>query len=286
MLLETKKINFWKIFKFIGLIGLFLLAAQSSSVKAYTTQDIVIIFKDNDGNPIKTALDLRLSLWDTYDIKDGEIDGQGNINTNSLHYGYYQTLWTITPDENGYFTENDTRYGFYKFQLNDLPNFPEIGCYNAYLQLEYKYTNEPNASYRLYDFLDDPPYQNVTRILIDSNAAYYVLDAGPRTNWNTFTLDANNNAPTAIKLQFGETLNKFLQWNKTNVRFELNDNLYINGSLAINGHLDFNLSEMVNARLENLASDPVCDENSKGRVYYNTTENIPYYCNGTIWIKF
>jgi len=260
----------------IMLLGLFFFRIpQAFSIQnnAYV-RNIFLEFMDGIGNPITTPQDIRISLWNTYDLKTDEIDGSGNINTNDANYGGYQTVTTIIPTENGNYNLNHY----------ELPGFPDpIGQTNYFLQLEYKNQGDPLTSYQIYDFVDDPPWDNMQRYLLLDQISYLASDAGPLTNYNTFTLDANNNAATTVKLQFGETLNESLQWSKTNVRFELSDNLYIDGSLTLNGHLDFGLYEMINVRLENLASAPTCDSGSKGRVYFNTSDNLPYYCNGTTW---
>ena len=272
-----------KMSKIIVVLGLVMavsgLLFGMGAVKAENSLSIVL--KDSQGNPVKTAQDIRISLWNVYKQRPEDLNPDGSINTSASHYGIYQHVFTITPDGDGYFVEGT--YGLVNIDYDDLQDFPMIGPYNAFLQLEYKNHGDPDTSYQIHDFIDDQPWNNVERLLIDPLASFYTLEAGPQTNWNTFVIDANNNAPTAIKLQFGETLNEFLQWSKTNVRFELSDNLFVDGSLTLNGHLDFGLNEMVNARLENLASAPTCDSNSKGRLYYNTGDNLPYYCNGTGW---
>jgi hypothetical protein len=264
-----------------GVFFVLPLLAHANNANGEMLTNATMVFSDSEGNPIKTALDLRISLWDDYYVRSGDINSDGSINTAAKHYGYYQTTKTATPDQ-GYIGNTLTQ-GYYVLDLASLPDFPLIGPINPYLQVEYKYPSEPDTAYRIYDFYNDPPWNNVTRLLIDPSASYYVLDAGPATKWNTFTLDANDNAPTAIVLQFGETLGKQLKWDIANVRFELTGDFKIDGSLALGGPLDFSLFEMKNARLENLASAPACDSGSKGRLYYNTGDNLPYYCNGTGW---
>ena len=240
-----------------------------------------IMLKDAQSNPIQTSQDIRISLWNVYKQRPEDINSDGSINTSASHYGGYQYVYTIVPDDDSYFTKST--YGLVNIDHEDFPGYPAIGPFNAYLQLEFKNHGASDTNYKIYDFVDDQPWNNVERLLVDKLASYYTLEAGPQTNWNTFVIDANNNAPTAVKLQFGETLGEFLQWSKANVRFELSDNLYVDGSVELNGKLDFNLNQMVEARLENLASAPTCDNNSKGRIFYNTTDNLPYYCNGTGW---
>jgi len=327
--------------KILRLTGLFLLFFFATPITSALTGNykIGVAFQDDKGAPITTALDLRISLWDSYDIRGEDIDVAKDINNyinaSATHYGGYQTTFTITPDADGYFVP--VTYGLYNLDVNNLPDLPIISPLNAYLQLEYKAQGAPNTDYIIYDFVDDPPMQNVTRYLIDDKTVYYTFEAGPRTNWNTFTLDANNNAATEIKLEFGETLAKFLQWSITNTRFELSNSLRIEGNLATIGEIytaddhdasdsdgilnfgrnnsewenfrwndtndqfelsddlsitggitisadaDFNLNQLIEARIENLDSAPTCDANSKGRLYYDTNTDLIYFCNGTSW---
>ncbi len=270
-----------KILRGVALFLLLLFITPIIPVRADQNKKIGMTFLDGGGNPITTALDLRISLWDAYDTRSEDIDINGDIDINATHYGDYQTTFTITPDGDGYFIP--ITYGYYKLELNTLPSFPDISPFNAYLQVEYKNQGDPNTNYQIYDFVDDPPFQNVTRQLIDENSTYYTFDAGPRTNWNIFTIDANNNATTEIKLEFGETLAEYLQWSKTNVRFELSDDLFIDGGLTVNDDIDLNLNELIEFRLENLTSPPTCDTNAEGRLYYNSNNNNAYVCSGTSW---
>ena len=188
---------------------------------------IDVWFKDGVGDPITTALDVRVSLWDIYDVRDEDIDVSGNINTSARHYGGYQTTFTVTPDGNGYFTP--VTYGYYLLKTKDLADFPHANLNSYYLQLEYKAQGAPNTDYQIYDFVNDPPYQNISRYKLMREVAYLASDAGPRTAYNTFTLDANDSSTSEIKLEFGEILAKSLTYNITNDRFELNDGLKITG---------------------------------------------------------
>lgn len=212
--------------------------------------DVGAHFLDGFGDPITTSLDLRVSLWDANDVRSGDINGDGSLNTSALHYGQYQTTFTITPDGQGYFSPGIL--GLYRFSLGSLASFPQLSPFNAFLQLEYKSQGAPDTDYIMYDFVDDPPFQNVTRMLLDSNAAYYVNDAGPRTNWNTFTLDANNNAPTAVTLEFGETLAKTLAYTIATGKFDLNDDLNVGGGLTATGTIDFSAGGSISGAAINL----------------------------------
>lgn len=88
---------------------------------------------------------------------------------------------------------------------------------------------------------------------------------------NVFTLDADNTGGD-IQLQFGEVLGEYLRWDDTNTRFTLS------------ADLDFAAAQLINSRLENLASAPTCNGAATGRVYFDTTASTAYVCDGTTWI--
>lgn len=74
-----------------------------------------------------------------------------------------------------------------------------------------------------------------------------------------------------ITLQFGKTLNKYLKWHEANQYFAFNDNVSLEGN------------ELINFRLENLASPPACDNSVIGRMYQNTVDDKTYVCDGNDW---
>lgn len=97
-------------------------------------------------------------------------------------------------------------------------------------------------------------------------------DGVTETNSNIFILDADNTNGD-IQVQFGLALSEYLKWNEINARFELSDSLDLLGS------------ELINARVENLAVAPICDAASKGRMYHDTIDDHTYVCDGTNWVQ-
>lgn len=87
---------------------------------------------------------------------------------------------------------------------------------------------------------------------------------------NVFVLDADDTGGD-ITLQFGGTLNKYLQWDSASEYFSFNDDIDLQGN------------EIKNVRLDNLAVAPTCDGTAIGRIYHNTTNSNSYICNGTSW---
>jgi hypothetical protein len=57
-----------------------------------------------------------------------------------------------------------------------------------------------------------------------------------------------------------------------------------NGNSAGPSNIDFNLNEAVQARAENLPSQPTCDSGSIGRFYWDTGAGELRVCNGTVWL--
>ena len=91
------------------------------------------------------------------------------------------------------------------------------------------------------------------------------------TSANIFTLDADNTGGD-IKLQFGKSLAENFGWDGANARFLLSDSLDLLGN------------ELINYRMENLASAPTCDASGVGRIYYNTIDKLTYSCDGvSVW---
>lgn len=84
---------------------------------------------------------------------------------------------------------------------------------------------------------------------------------------NDLTLDVDDTGGD-MSLVFGSAANERLTWDDSNSRFEITDSL----SLANN--------EVMNMRIENLATPPVCDTSGSGKIYYNTSDRLTYTCDG------
>ncbi len=73
------------------------------------------------------------------------------------------------------------------------------------------------------------------------------------------------------KLYFGENLNNFLEWQADKNAFLFSNNV------------DFGGNEVLNFRMENLPSAPICDSNNSGKMYHNTTDKYSYICDASTW---
>jgi len=265
-MLKIKSINL----PLLLLIAFTCLFAQSTNALAYNVCTHLL-----DGGDIITApINLRISLWASYQVDDEDFDENGDLNTLATHYGGYNGILSI-DNTHTYFDDED---GYHKISTNDFADFPDpVAQTQMFLQLEYKYQTEPNTSYRVYDFVDDPPWENITRLLLIDDVSYITADAGRATNNNTFILDDNHNATTAVTLQFGGLLMETLAWNISNVRFELSDDLYINGGLEVTGGIDFSVATSFINRVET-STPATCTE---GEQYYDSTENVLKICTAT-----
>lgn len=87
---------------------------------------------------------------------------------------------------------------------------------------------------------------------------------------NVFILDADDTGGD-IKLQFGATLDKYLEWDSASSYFSFNDDIDLQGN------------ELKNFRLDNLGAAPTCDGTAIGRLYHDTSNSNSYICNGSDW---
>lgn len=90
------------------------------------------------------------------------------------------------------------------------------------------------------------------------------------TNTSVFILGDQNQSGDIV-LQFGDTLAESLAWDSLASRFSLSDGL------------DLQNNELSGVRLENLNSAPTCDGAVVGKIYFNTSDNDTYTCDGANW---
>ncbi len=74
-----------------------------------------------------------------------------------------------------------------------------------------------------------------------------------------------------LKLQFGNALNQYLQWNNNTNQFEFSNNVNFGGY------------ELKDFRAENASNAPICDGTRRGRMYHNSATSKTFVCNGTVW---
>ena len=87
-------------------------------------------------------------------------------------------------------------------------------------------------------------------------------------NTDNFVINADDAATDYVDLDFGETLTARFRYDIALDKFNINKNV------------DLENNELLNLRIENLASAPTCDSSSLGRMYFNTTDKLTYTCDG------
>ena len=49
----------------------------------------------------------------------------------------------------------------------------------------------------------------------------------------------------------------------------------------LNSDLDLTENQLLNVKIENESVAPTCDGTTAGKIYFNTTDNLTYVCDGT-----
>jgi hypothetical protein len=206
---------------------------------------------------VTTPQSVRFSLWTNSDSVPADYLPAGTIDPLAPGFTGWQETHTVTPDSSGIF---HVRLG----TISTLPNFTASS--EGFLEVDVKASLLPDTSYEVLD--PDGNLANTTdRFPVDSSA--YAINAdtldnrdagtGPGnlvfldafsqlpvstipggTNADAFVLDFDNTvtAPQTIKLQFGNTLNKFLEYNQAASWFNFNDNVNITGNLTVTGTIN------------------------------------------------
>jgi hypothetical protein len=209
------------------------------------------------GTPVTTPQSVRFSLWTNSDSVPADYLPGGTIDPLAPGFTGWEETHTVTPDSAGIF---HVRLG----TISTLPNFS--ASTEGFLEVDVKASLLPDTSYEVLD--PDGDTTNVTdRFPLDSSA--YAInadtvdnrDAGTApgnlvfldafgllptsiipggTDADAFILDANDTvvAPGTIKLQFGNTLNKILEYDIANSWFNFNDNVNITGNLTVTGTIN------------------------------------------------
>ena len=203
-------------------------------------------------SPRITGFHVRFSLWNTSDWLSTDSINRGNINTASAGYGGWQEVHNINIDDEGLF----------KVRLGSNTPLPQVDVNDhLYLQVEVKKVGEPNNDYQLLDptadkGVDTDDRQPLGAVFYAKNADRVdnkdvgtssgnlaVLSSGGQwaksqipsgTVEDSFLLDSNNTITSAgaIKLQFGDTLNKYLEYSVDDAAFNMNDAVNITGKIT------------------------------------------------------
>lgn len=243
----------------LGLIlAAILLMLQSASAAVSSPQKHVYNGRllGSSGQAVTTAVSIRFSEWYSRDAVAGDTTGAGAINTAASTYAGWNEVHAVTPDSNGYFSVVLGESA----ALPDLSTMDPLDLDNLFLQVEVKAAAAADTSYELLDvnpsddtidrspILSLPFAQNADlldqREIGTGSGSIPLLGSGGRlpvamgpggTTVQTFVIDANNLATSAITLQFGTTLAKTLSYDTVNARFVFNDDVRIEGDLTVTG---------------------------------------------------
>lgn len=191
-------------------------------------------FVDSLGDALTGPLQLRMSLWSRYDVKNDDILSSGALNTTSPYYGGFQTSFVVSDSE---IMSIAGRGGLYSIYLPGIDGFPEdLDSNSAYLQVEVMETpGGEDTDYVLYDFINDAPDQIITRLQIFERTSTISFDPGQGTYFDSFEIDNNDDATTEISLIFGRVLQERLTWDIANDYFFLSDALVVDGNVNVQG---------------------------------------------------
>lgn len=241
---------------------------------AQTTPDLLIYegrLLSILGVPKNTAHTFRFSFWKSSDFVASDLLAGGAINTSAPNYAGWQETHTITPSDNGTFS----------IKLGSNTPLPTIDySLHKYIQVEVKPDGSPDASYQILDPTGDDtvdtedrktiaslPYaknseylQNKTiglaagdLALLSTDGKWLISQIPGGTDEDQFVIDNNNSisGTGSIKLIFGNTLNKILEYDIDNSYFNFNDNVNIQGDLTVTG--DINGVDINNISFSNIS---------------------------------
>ena len=106
-------------------------------------------------------------------------------------------------------------------------------------------------------------------------------DTGSSTN--TYTLDTDDTGGD-VSITFGTTLAEIIKWEDASSRFNISDDLYVGGTLEINGNLDFNQNQATEMVLDKGTSFPGTPV--EGQTFYRSDLDSFYIYDGSSWVGF
>lgn len=208
------------------------------------------------GVPITTEHKVRFSFWIGADAVPSDLTGSGTINLFAPNFVGWKEEQIFTPAGNGaFYVEMGA--------VNPLPSFaslPPATLSNLFMQVEVKPASATDSAYEILDprpldatidrspVLSVPFALNADRLdqrdvgtgsgsipLLLSGGLLPVRTVPGGTNRDTFVIDNNNTASSAVTLKFGETLGKTLSYDTANGWFVFNDDLRVQGNLTVTG---------------------------------------------------
>lgn len=298
--MKTKKIVF-------AIVPLLLLSLYSTGLAAQppgvTTAPYTVSYSarlvDSTGTAVTTAHQIRFSIWSDADVDATDYLVDGSIDPIATGFTGWEEEHTVTPDSNGLF---HVQLG----SITTLPNFALTT--DIWLQVDVKANGLAKTAYETLDpdgdataGVTDRHYVNSQAFAINSDTldnrdAGYTAGDVPYldgsallpvstipggTNADSFIIDIDDSvgAPSTIKLQFGSTLAKILEYDIANTYFNFNDDVNITGGLAVSGNVNFAGSTEFHMR--QVADESTATCTTLDEMVLDTAENKIYICTAT-----
>lgn len=197
------------------LVSTSILLALSPIAHAQNSMSLSGFIKDNNNNPLNGEFEFKATLWN-------HIDDQGT-NSHNASWEEFHTI-NIPSTNNGKFT----------VPIGSTVNIPStLLAAFPYVQIEVR--KLPAGSFEV---LDPEPNNNAVDRL------RFTADQNNLKN-NTLTISHTNPLNKNFQLQFGESLQGFIEYNEVQNFFTISGDLTINGNLTVNGTINgINLNQL------------------------------------------
>jgi len=141
--------------------------------------------------------------------------------------------------------------------------------FNEVSTIEYNFAFWYNDSMRRFTFILLINLVLISTVCVEAKRLIFSSE-DPEEQNNEFVLDVGNDFDE-YSIRFGDDITAALSFDQIADKFSLNRSLDLQGQ------------EIQDVKLERLATAPACGTTDNGRVYFNTTNNDTFVCNGTEW---
>ena len=271
-----KKVLFLLAIIFSGFSANFV-AAEDSETEPDTVADVILyegkLFGPG-GTRITTPHVIRFSMWASSDFIPSDLNDDGTINSLAPNYGGWFEEHTFIPNI----------YGSFSVKIGSKTSLPEMNFQlQKFMQIEIRAAANPLTAYELMDPTGDrggdyvdrqaigavPYARNSAKLqdrrigilegdlaLLSENGKWRKNQIPDGTDEKHFILDAENSVQSAgageIKLQFGESLDRYLTFDLENEIFKFNDDVEIAGNLKVSGEIVGGKIDAEKISLENI----------------------------------
>lgn len=217
---------------------------------------------DSDGEPVTTAVTIRMSYWKSADFTASDLTATGSLNTSATNYAGWYEEHTVTPDDDGSFA---VELGSVR-ALPDFAALPTSTLTSLFLQVDVKASGAADSTYDLLDSNGSSTTVDRTSVLslpfarnadlLDqrdvgtSSGSIPVLTAGASLGLGgNLGINNDNEAADAV-LTFGNSiLAETLQFAIATGRFEFSDDVHVAGHLTASGGLTVSGSTAIRGTL-------------------------------------